>query len=232
MFFYAEDWIFAPALVRAASIVAEGAIGEPLYLRGKESHNGSHSPYAQTVESCGGGSMIHLGVHPIGFFTHLLGVPQRITGVCSRGGTENLLHKQLEGEDWAIGVLEYPNGTRAVVEGNYVTFGGMDDVVEIYGTEGKLDVDITFGSPISVYSKNGYGYALEKAETTTGWTRPAVNEHFSLGYRDELGHFTSCLLHGKEQIAGTTVTDAYNVLKITTALYESHESGRTLNLDE
>ncbi|NJL72852.1 MAG: Gfo/Idh/MocA family oxidoreductase [Candidatus Competibacteraceae bacterium] len=192
-YFYAEDWIFAPALVRAGQILDSGGIGKPLYWRGKEAHNGSHSPFAQKVKFCGGGSLIHLGIHPIGYFYHRLGLPRRVTAVCSGGLEANLAHKRLEGEDFAIGVMSYDDGTQAVVEGNYVTRGGMHDVIEVYGEEGRLSVDLTFGSPLSVYSVSGIDYAIEKTDFTSGWTRPAVNEFQSLGYLDELRHFVDCL---------------------------------------
>ena len=64
---YAEDWLFAPALVRAKEIIQEGGIGDILYVKAKETHNGSHSIFAQQKKYCGGGAMIHLGIHPIGF---------------------------------------------------------------------------------------------------------------------------------------------------------------------
>ena len=57
-----------------------------------------------------------------------------------------------EGEDWGIGILGYESGIQVVVEGNYVTRGGMDDIVEIYGSGGVIKADLTFGSPLSVYS--------------------------------------------------------------------------------
>ena len=87
---------------------------------------------------------------------------------------ENLEHRECEGEDWGIGILTYAEGTQAVVEGNYLTTGGMEDVVEIYGTEGVVKVDLTFGSPLHVYSRKGYGYAMEKADFTHGWTPTRV----------------------------------------------------------
>ena len=58
----------------------------------------------------------------------------------------------------------------------------MDDIIEIYGTDGNLHIDLTKGSPISAYSRKGYGYAVEKADFTYGWTKPAVDEIQSLGY--------------------------------------------------
>lgn len=66
---YAEDWIFAPALIRAKNIYKEGAIGDIVYIKAKESHGGSHSLYAQKLKYCGGGAMIHLGIHPAGLVT-------------------------------------------------------------------------------------------------------------------------------------------------------------------
>ena len=230
MYFYAEDWIFAPALVRARSIIEEGAIGKPLYYRGKECHNGSHSPFAQKVKFCGGGSVIHLAVHPVGFFHHYLGMPETVLGKCSGGGEKNLYHKKLEGEDWGIGVLTYSDGTQAVIEGNYITRGGMEDVVEVFGSDGRLTVDMTFGSPLSVFSMDGYGYAIEKADFTKGWTRPAVDEHENLGYKDELRHFLNCVLGEEQQVKGTHVEDGFNVLRIIDAIYRSNREGRLIKL--
>ena len=230
MYFYAEDWIFAPALRRAKAVIEEGGIGKPLYYRGKECHNGSHSPFAQTIEFCGGGSFIHLGVHPTGFFHHLLGLPETVMGKCSGGLEKNLHHKKMEGEDWGIGLYTYADGIQVLVEGNYITRGGMDDVVEVFGSDGRLTVDMTFGNPLSVFSMEGYGYAIEKAEFTQGWTRPAVDEHENLGYKDELLHFLNCVLGKEKQIKGTCAEDGFNVLRIIDAVYRSNREGKVIKL--
>ncbi len=58
---YAEDWLFSPALRKAEELVREGGIGEVLYVKAKEVHNGTHSPFAKNKEFCGGGSFIHPG---------------------------------------------------------------------------------------------------------------------------------------------------------------------------
>jgi predicted dehydrogenase len=200
------------------------------YLKGKECHNGSHSPYAKTIEFCGGGSLIHLGIHVIGYFHHLLGMPSKVTGFCSPGGDGNFIHRNFEGEDWGLGVLQFPSGAKALVEGNYITSGGMDDVVEVYGSEGRIRADLTFGSPLSVFSKKGIDYAVEKAEFTTGWTRPAIDENESLGYRNELRHFLSCMQNGTEQQHGTDAQSGFNTFRIIDALYRSNREGATISL--
>ena len=228
---YAEDWIFAPALVRAKEIVDEGGIGEVLYVKAKETHNGSHSIYAREKKYCGGGAMIHLGIHPLGFFPFLAG--GRIASVMSMmssGAEGNLLHKNYTGEDWAAALVHAENGVRGFIEGNYITCGGMDDRVEIYGTEGNIHIDLTFGSPLNVYSRPGYTYAVEKADYTHGWTKPAVDEFLSLGYVHEIDHFVDCVLTDRDPQKGSTGEDGLHALQAAMAIYQSAEKGKLVHI--
>lgn len=228
---YAEDWLNAPAILRVREIVDEGGIGEVLYIKAKECHNGSHSIYAQTKEYCGGGAMIHLGIHPMAFARWLAQSEiVEVTGMTTGGREENFVHKKYGGEDWSAALVKLENGVRAFIEGNYITHGGMDDAIEIYGTKGLIKVDLTFGSPLRVYSQPGYTYAVEKAETTTGWTQPAVDEETNLGYVSEMAHFIDCVLNNREPVFGTRARDGAAVLQATLAVYESAESGKTVHL--
>jgi predicted dehydrogenase len=230
---YAEDWLFAPALIRAREICREGGIGEILYVKAKETHNGSHSVYAQKKEYCGGGSMIHLGIHPVGFLPWLLDQHvSAVAGMKTAGEGKNLLHKNYSGEDWAAALIEMDSGIRALVEGNYITCGGMDDKVEIYGTEGNIHVDLTMGSPLTVYSRKGFQYAIEKADFTHGWTKPAVDEFLSLGYVAEIAHFVNCVRNGNLPQPGTRGEDGFRALLTVLAIYQSAESGCRIKLDE
>lgn len=228
---YAEDWIFAPAITRAKSICDEGAIGEVLYIKAKETHPGSHSTYAQKLEYCGGGAIIHLAIHPIGFVRWFMGKEVvEVVGKVSGGGKKNLKHQHFEGEDWGAGILTFEDGTQSFIEGNYATCGGLDDTVEIYGTKGVIKIDLAQGSPLSVYSLDGYSYAIEKAEMTKGWTRPAIDEEASLGYIDEIAHFLDCVLEDKAPMWGMRAEDGLAALKITMAVYESARTGKMVRL--
>ncbi len=228
---YAEDWLFAPALVRAKQIVDEGAIGKVLYVKAKETHPGSHSLYAQKANFCGGGAMIHLGIHPIAWVRYFLGkevveVMGRVTG----GGEKNLKHAHFEGEDWSIAVLTFEGGEQALIEANYTTAGGLDDVIEIYGTEGTMKIDLSKGSPITMFSLPGYGYSIEKAEITTGWSMPAVDEDRNLGYWDEIAYFVDCVRKDREPMFGVRGEDGLRALEITMAIYESAREGRVVKM--
>lgn len=231
--FYGEDWCFAPALMRVQEVVAEGAIGEVLYVKAKEVHNGTHSPFAKNAETCGGGCLIHLAIHPVGWVLHFLGDSGRnkvveVIGKANGGAGDNYVHKDNGGEDWSLGVMKFADGRHAFVEGNYITVGGMDDAVEIYGTEGVVKVDLTFGSNVQVYSRPGYSYCIEKADNTTGWTRPAVDEFYNLGYVRELAYAVDCVLGDAQPFYGASGEAGLACVEIIRAMYRSNAEGRTV----
>lgn len=231
---YAEDWIFAPALVRAVEIYENGGIGKLLYLRGKESHSGSHSKYAKKIKYCGGGSIIHLGVHPLGFSLSLFDEDKinSIRGVKTKGLENNLLQKDFEGEDWGLAVLKFKDDKIAQIESNYITYGGIDDVVEFYGTEGVIKVDLTQGSPLKVFSREGVDYTIEKAELKKGWSFPAVDEFRSLGYQDEIEHFVRHV-QGKEELQkGVSAEAGLKVRELIHSIYKSAEEGKPVIMEE
>ena len=224
--YYAEDWLFAPALNKALELVKEGAIGEQTYVRARECHCGSHSPFAQKIEFCGGGSMIHLGCHPIGFMLAKKNNEWTELVAMTSGGLENnMWHKSMEGEDWAAVMIKFKDGTSALLEANYLACGGMEDSIEIYGKEGKMAVDLTFSSPIQLYSIPGVSYTVEKAEITTGWSRPAVDEKYNLGYIGEIRHFMECVRDNKDAKVGLRGVDGLEILKVVNYIYKSAKEG-------
>lgn len=224
--YYAEDWHFAPAINKIISIIEEGAIGKPLYIRARECHGGSHSPYAQTIKFCGGGCVIHMGIHPIGFILALKnGRWTELVSMTSGGLNSNLLHKKMEGEDWSVSIFKFDDGTSALIESNYITMGGMEDVIDIYGTTGCMHVDLTFSSAINCYSIPGLKYTIEKAEITTGWSKPAVDEKFNLGYVGEIRHFMESCLMNQEARIGLRGIDGLDALKVVSLIYKSANEG-------
>lgn len=233
MLFYAEDWVFCPALRRVEAVLSEGAIGDVLYVKAKECHNGTHSPFAKKKETCGGGSLLHLGCHPVAWSLHLLSREGRnkvveVLGVCNRGSEDNYVHKDNTGEDFGLGVMTFADGQRAFVEGNYITVGGMDDKVELYGTEGLIKVDLTHSSQVTVYSRPGYSYCIEKADHCIGWTRPAVDEFHGLGYVDELRYVVDCVRRNEQPKYGLSGRLGLACLEIIKAMYRSAETGQVV----
>ena len=69
-FFYAENFIYAPAVQKSASLIR--AAGEHiLFMRGEESHSGSHAGHAALWSMNGGGSLIRQGCHPLSALLYL-----------------------------------------------------------------------------------------------------------------------------------------------------------------
>jgi predicted dehydrogenase len=224
--YYAEDWFCAPAITKAMEIIESGKLGKLLYLRCRESHSGSHSPYTQTIEYCGGGAMLHLGIHPIAFALGIAGAKWTELVAMATGGKEkNLRHKSLEGEDWAAAIIRFENGFTALVESNYISEGGMEDVIDFYCTDGCLHLDLTFSSPIQAYSKMGLNYTVEKASVTTGWSKPAVDEKYNLGYVAEISHFMDCAAAGIDAREGMRGVDGLEALRVVKLIYKSAAEG-------
>jgi len=224
--YYAEDWLFAPAFRKALSIVESGQLGKPLYVRARESHCGSHSPFAQSIQYCGGGCMVHLGVHPVSFLLAMKDNKwSELTALTSGGGETNLVHRKMEGEDWAGAFLRFADGTFATLEANYVTTGGMEDILDIYCEQGCLHVDLSFSGPVKVFSIPGLDYTVEKAEVTTGWSTPAVDEKYALGYCGEISHFVDCALADRDAQIGLRGRDGYEALKVINLIYKSAREG-------
>ncbi len=224
--YYAEDWLFAPAFRKAKEILASGKVGRPLYIRARESHCGSHSPFAQLLKYCGGGCMVHLGVHPVGFMLSLKNNEwTELIAMTSGGKEQNLVHTQMEGEDWAGVFVRFRDGTYATLEANYVTVGGMEDVMDIYCEQGCIHVDLSFSGPVKVFSIPGLDYTVEKAEITTGWSTPAVDEKYSLGYCGEIRHFVECALGGRDADVGLRGADGLETLKFIHLAYKSAREG-------
>ncbi len=224
--YYAEDWLGSPALKKARELVESGAIGDLTFVRARECHSGSHSPFAQTIEYCGGGAMVHLGVHPVGFMLAMKNNRwKELVALTSGGGETNLIHRTMEGEDWAGALMRFEDGTTAVIEANYVTAGGMEDVIDFYGTQGCLHVDPTFTSAIKGYSIPGFDYTVEKAEVTTGWSRPAVDERYNLGYVAEIDHFVDCIAQNTDADIGLRGVDGLETLEVIKLIYQSSREG-------
>lgn len=223
--YYAEDWLFAPAFQKAMEILDSGKVGKPLYVRARECHSGSHSPFAQLIKYCGGGCMVHLGVHPVCFLLAMKNNEWTELVAMTSGGKEgNLVHHGMEGEDWAGAFIRFKDGTYATLEANYVTVGGMEDVMDIYCESGCIHIDLSAG-PIRAFSIPGLDYTIEKAEITTGWSTPAVDEKHNLGYCGEINHFVDCALQGIDANVGLRGIDGLETMKVINLIYKSAREG-------
>jgi myo-inositol 2-dehydrogenase / D-chiro-inositol 1-dehydrogenase len=214
---YAEELFFAPKYVKAKQLADEGAFGRVHLVKQGEKHSGPHSEWFWDVEQSGGGAVMDLGCHGIAFCWWFLGKPQ-ITSVYAQMKTH--VHQQrTRGDDEAITILEFANGAVGMVESSWNRPGGMDDCVEVFGDKGQTYADLLMGNALPSYSEVGFGYAVEKAATTTGWSYPVFEEHWNYGFPQELRHFARCV-RGRE----TPIADGETGRVVQEALYAAYAS--------
>ena len=128
-----------------------------------------------------------LGCHGIAFCYWFLG-RQAIKSVYAQLGTYVHADKT-RGDDEAVCIIEFEDGAIGLVECSWGKRGGMFDKTEIYGEGGVTYADLHMGNALPTYSEYGFGYAVEKAPTTVGWSYPVFEEHWNYGIPQEMRHF-------------------------------------------
>jgi myo-inositol 2-dehydrogenase/D-chiro-inositol 1-dehydrogenase len=223
---YADELCFAPKYVRLKALLDEGALGKPTLVKQSEKHDGPHAAHFWDVERSGGGVVMDMGCHAIEFFRWMLGRPP-VRSVYAQMGT--LVHgEKTRGEDNAILVLEFEGGTVAIAEESWTKLGGMDDRAEVHGSLGVAYADLLHGNAIETYSARGYGYAVEKAGSTAGWSFTIYEEAWNYGFHGEMAHFVDCVQNDKKPLV--TGEDGRAVLEVIFAAYESARTGRKVSL--
>ena len=222
---YAEELCFAPKYVRARQLADEGALGKVFLVKQSEEHFGPHMPWFWDVDRSGGGVLLDMGCHSIEYARWLFGKPA-VRSVTAHLGT--YVHGQrTRGEDHSVCIVEYEGGRIGVAENSWAKPGGVDDRCEIYGTGGFTRADLLRGSSLLTYSEAGYGYAVEKAATTAGYSFTMFEEVWSYGFPQEMAHFARCV-RGQESPVETG-EDGREVLKIICAAYQAAGSGRRVD---
>ena len=115
-----------------------------------------------------------------------------------------------------------------IAEESWTKKGGMDDCAEVHGTDGVAYADVIMGNSIVTYSDKGYGYAVEKAGTTRGWSFCTFEELWNYGFPQEFAHFVDCVANDKPCLE--TGEDGRAVLEILLAAYASAGSGKKISL--
>jgi myo-inositol 2-dehydrogenase / D-chiro-inositol 1-dehydrogenase len=222
---YAEELCFAPKYVRAKKLVDEGALGRTFLVKQSEEHFGPHMPWFWDVDKSGGGVLLDMGCHSVEYARWVFGKPP-VKSVLASMGT--YVHgDKTRGEDHSFCVVEYEGGRCGMAENSWAKQGGVDDRCEIYGSGGFTRADLLRGSSLLTYSEGGYGYAVEKAGTTKGYTFTMFEEIWNYGFPQEMAHFVRCARGQDTPVESGQ--DGREVLRILCAAYESAGTGRRID---
>ena len=223
---YAEELCFAPKYERVRSIVDSGAVGDVFMLKQAEQHSGPHSRWFYESEKAGGGVLMDMGCHAFAWFRWMLNNPP-IRSVYAN--LQHVMH-DTDAEDHSLVIVEFDTQhgiVTGLAQNSWCKQGGMDDHMEVYGTEGVAYGDLFKGNSSLLYSLKGYDYASEKAGATQGWTFPIFEEAFNQGYPAELKHFINCVRTG--ETPKVTGEDGKAVLEILHAAYASASIGKRID---
>ncbi len=223
---YAEELCFAPKYVRLKRLLDDGALGVPTLLKQSEKHDGPHSAHFWDVQRSGGGVAMDMGCHGIQFFRYLMD-GQPVRSVYAEMAT--LVHgDKTRGDDNALLILQFEQGTLALAEESWTKPGGMDDRAEIHGSRGVAYADLLHGNSIETYSDVGYDYAVEKGGVTRGWSFAIYEEEWNYGFPQEMEHFVDCVAQDKTPLV--TGEDGRAVLEVLFAAYQSAGTGQKVQL--
>jgi predicted dehydrogenase len=248
---YAENWLYSPVIQRAKRLV-KAAGGTIFELRGEESHHGSHTVYAKSWRTTGGGSLIRLGAHPIGAILHLKSCEgmwrngQPITPVSVLANVANLAEIESfkadgsrwivrdweDVENWSTTILTFSDGSKATISASDVCLGGMKDTLDIYMSNARIHCNFSRSNLLEAYAPDPSSfeseYLMEKLETKAGWSYPSIDEEWLLGYHHELRDFIEAVQEDREPLA--TGKLGRDVVEVIYAAYLSAEEGRLVQL--
>ena len=151
----------------------------------------------------------------------LLGKPrvERVTAHLKRTGAHDSAL-----EDHSVTILELDGGTTATCEASWLLRGGMQSTLEVWGSEGVLEVDLLQGTGVRLHSEGGRPEWM----AAPGWSPLLTDWSAENGYPQELRHFLRCFREGRPPEEGGP--DGLAVLEILYAAYESARSGRSVEL--
>ncbi|WP_050383332.1 Gfo/Idh/MocA family protein [Bradyrhizobium pachyrhizi] len=248
LFMYAEDWIYAPAVTKTAEIIR--ATGDKiLFMKGEESHSGSHAAHAAEWAMTGGGSLIRMGCHPLSAVLYLKQVEARARGetitvasvTCDVGNVTASLKPQerayikanpVDVEDWGTLTATFSDGTKATVFSGDMIMGGVRNLIETYTSGGSLFANITPNTHLTSYQtseeKLASVYITEKVDRKTGWQYVCLEEEWTRGYLQEIQDFMECVATGRQPLADLAL--AYETTRVNYAGYWAADEGRRVTL--
>src|SRR3977135_3443958 len=170
LFMYAEDWIYAPAVTKTVEIL-RATKDKILFMKGEESHSGSHAVHAAQWAMTGGGSLIRMGCHPLSAVLYLKQTEAKARGETisvARGAwgvgnvTAGLRPKErtvlkanpVDVEDWGMLSVTFSDGTKAAVFSGDMIFGGVRNLIETHTSSGALFANVTPNTHMITYKSS------------------------------------------------------------------------------
>lgn len=243
-FMYAENFVYAPTVVKAAEIIREKK-SRILYMKGEESLKGSSSHVAGEWNKTGGGTFIRTGTHPL---TAILWLKQQealahgkeihVQSVLADMGTvthtlteqehRHILARPNDVEDTGTAILTFSDNSKAIIIATDTLLGGSKNYIELYCNDAAINCTLTMNNMMDTYFLDEHGldnvYISEMLPSKLGWNHPFVMDEMIRGYIDEMQDFMEVVYFDREPRSGFQL--AYETAKIVYGAYASAEQGQ------
>lgn len=243
-FMYAENFIYAPAIVKAAEILkAKGS--KILYAKGEESLAGSSSPVAGYWRTNGGGTLMRVGSHPLGaiiwlkaylsgaYVTSVLSDIASVTSDLSEYEHRHIQSRPVDVEDTATVCLTFSDNTKAVIIACDTRLGGSLNYVDLYCNDAMLECKLTMHNAMSTYLLDEDGMQnveiSEMLRTKLGWNNPFISDEILRGYTGEMQDFVEAIAYGRKPMSDYEV--AKQTTKVMYAAYLSAQQGTKVTVE-
>jgi predicted dehydrogenase len=226
----APDTFLGAGQQTARKLIDDGAIGKPLggtafvLSAGPESWHPSPEFYYQA----GGGPVFDMGPYYITALVNLLGPVTRVTSIAKRSFEHRIFGAgPRKGEKFAVEILTHFNALIEFEQGAIISFHASFDVqghshlpIEIYGTEGSLQIPDPnfFGGPVRLLEKGGR------------WVDVALTHGFGDGNYRILGvaDMASALRTNRPHRASDEI--ALHTVEVMEAIVAGGESGKPVTI--
>ncbi|OON99198.1 MAG: oxidoreductase [Epulopiscium sp. Nele67-Bin004] len=247
-FMYAENFIYAPAIEKAAEIIRHKK-SKLLYMKGEESLKGSSSKVAGEWNKTGGGSLIRVGVHPLTAIlwlkqqeaiTHnkiikvesILADVETILPTLSDYERRHIKANPQDVEDMATLILTFSDKSRAVIMATDTCLGGSKNYVELYCNDATLNCKLTMNDLMETYFLDEENindvYLSEMLPSKIGWNKPFIADEIIRGYVGQMQDFVEAVYFNRQPQSDFRL--AYETTQIVYAAYKSAELGRRVYL--
>ena len=246
-FFYAENWVYAPAFRRACELIRSKGT-TIVQMDSLAGHKGSPAAYVKHWARSGGGTLSRNLIHPLSAAIQAKRLEMEARGLeygvrsvacdCSQvtKGIENryIDADPVDTEDWAHVVLTFNDGTKATLTSGDTFVGESVTTFDLYGNDAVFKCRFSQSDLLDVYFSDDRGiedeYFVEKNDSNAGHHRAIVSEEIIRGYYGEIQDFMECVRDGREPLSGFRL--AREATELVQIAYWAAEQDRTLRLSE
>ncbi len=214
---------FSKTVQAVKKAIDEGYLGQIVnvglymkYYRSDEYY--AMSDWRGTWKHDGGGALMNQGIHGIDLMRYFVGSPSKITAVCKT------LARDIETEDTAAAILEYPNGAIGVIEGTTSVYPGYNRRLEICGTKGSIILE---EDKIVNWDTDAPKVEVENVTTVSGASDP--NSISAVGHASQYTDIITAIKNDGEVSNGADSGAA--TVAVILGIYEAAKSGNKINFN-